>query len=143
MSNHLDERTIATQQRWAARGMWIFSIALSIDLMVRVLIVKQNPLQYLDISLIWMATTLYVAIGMTARGVQLYGGKWSKSWLVILIIVVVTTVMLTLMGMVHGPADLIAGIVSCAASAFVMLLILRRIYGVWERVTLGRGSHEE
>jgi len=35
MSDH-DERTIATQQRWAARGMWMLSFALSIDLLVRV-----------------------------------------------------------------------------------------------------------
>ena len=142
MSDH-DERTIATQQRWAARGMWMLSFALTIDVMVRVLILKQEPRQYLDISLIWMATMLYAAIGMTASGVAPFGGKWSKAWLPILIIAVECPVVLALMGMIHTLADLIAIIVSAAGGAFVMLLILRGIYSVWERVTLGRGPREE
>ena len=137
MSNHSDERTIATAQRWAARGLWLLSMALSIDLVVRTLILKQQPRQYLDIGLIWMATTLYVAIGMTASGVAPFGGKWSKSWLVILIIAVEVPVVLTLMGMVHTLADFITEIVIAATGVFVMLLILRGIYGVWERRTLG------
>jgi len=143
MSNHLDERTIATQQRWAARGMLMLSIALTIDVLVRVLILKQEPRQYLDISLIWMATMLYVSIGMTASGVEPFGGKWSKAWLVILIIAVEVPVVLTLMGMVHTLADFIADIVIAAVGASVMLIILRGIYSVWERVTLGRGPREE
>jgi hypothetical protein len=143
MSNHSDERVVTTQQRWAARGMWIFSIALSIDLMVRLLILKQDPRQCLDISLIWMATTVYVAYGMIANGVAPYGGKWSTGLLAVLIIAVEVPVVLALMGMIHTLADLIADIVSAAASAFVMLVILRGIYGRWERVTLGREPRED
>ena len=144
MSNHsYDERTIATQQRWAARGMGMLSFALAIDVLVRVLILKQTPWQYLDIWLIWMATTLYPAIGMTASGVAPYGGKWSKAWLPLLIIAVVCPAVVTLMGMVHSPADFIADMVAAAAGAFVMLIILRGIYSVWERVNLGRGPREE
>lgn len=138
-----DERTIATQQRWLARGMLMLSFALSIDVLVRVLILRQEPRQYLDIALIGMATMLYAAIGMTASGVAPYGGKWSKAWLPILIIVVMCPVGVTLMGMVHKPADLIADAVGGGAGAFVMLIILRGIYSVWERVTLGRGPREE
>ena len=147
MSNHLDERTIAVQQRWGARGMLMLSIALTIDVLVRILILKQEPRQYLDISLIWVATNLYVAIGMTASGVEPLGGKWSKSWqfiVIIPIVVVVTTVvMLTLMGMIVSLADLIAMIVSCLAGVFLSFIVLRGIYGVWERRTLGRGPREE
>lgn len=143
MSNHYDERIVATQQRWAARGMWIFSIALSIDLMVRLLILKQDPRQCLDISLIWMATVLYVAYGMIASGVAPYGNKWSTGLLIVLIIAVEVPVVLAFMGMVHTLADLIGIIVGAAASAFVMLIILRGIYSRWEHVTLGRGSQEE
>lgn len=90
-----------------------------------------------------MAAMLYAGIGMTASGVAPYGGKRSATWLAILIIAVTNTVMLTLMGMVHGLADLIAIIVSATAGAFVMLIILRGIYSVWERVTLGRAPREE
>ena len=143
MSDHSDERVIATRQRWAARGMVILTIALAIDLIVRILILKQEPRQHLDISLIWMATILYVSIGMTASGVQLYGGKWSKHWLVILTIVAVNAVVLTLMGVIHGLAEAIAIIVCAAVGAFLMLTILRGIYGVWERKTLGRAPREE
>ena len=144
MSNHsYDERTIATQQRWAARGMVILIFALATDVLVRVLILKQAPRQYLDIWLIWMAATLYAAIGMTASGVAPYGGKWSKAWLPLLIIAVECPVVLALMGMVHTLADFIADMAAAAAGAVVMLIILRGIYSVWERVTLGRAPREE
>ena len=148
MSNHSDERVIATRQRWAARGMVILSIALSIDLIVRVLIVKQDPGQYLDIGLIWMATMLYVAIGMAASGVALYGGKWVSTALLIMVIVAVTnTVVFAVRGMVHTPAELIytiaGGIIGGGAGAFLSLIILRAVYSVWERKTLGRGPREE
>ncbi len=140
MSEALDERIVATQQRWAARGLLMLMIALAIDLLVRILILKQEPRQHLDISLIWMATILYVSIGMTASGVEPFGGERSKTWLVILIIAVVVPVVLTLGGTVHTLADFITVMVSAAAGAFLMLIvIMRRIYSVWERVTLGRG----
>jgi len=143
MSDHRDERITATAHLWGARGFWLLFIALPIDLLVRILLLKQEPRQYLDIALIWMAAMLYAGIGMTASGVAPYGGKRSATWLAILIIAVTNTVMLTLMGMVHGLADLIAIIVSATAGAFVMLIILRGIYSVWERVTLGRAPREE
>jgi len=143
MSNDRDERVIATRQRWAARGLLLVMVALSIDLIVRILVLKQEPRQYFDIGLIWTATMLYVSIGMTASGVAPYGGKWSQAWLAILIIAVQVPVGLTLMGMVHTWADFIADIFIAAASAFVMLIILRGIYGVWERRTLGRVPREE
>ena len=143
MSNQHDERIIATQQRWAARGFVILSIALAIDLLVRILILKQEPRQYLDFGLIWLAALLYAGIGMTASGVVPYRGKWSTGLLVVLIIVVVNAVVWTLMGKVHGLADLIGTIVGTAAFAFVTLIILRGIYSRWERRTLGRGPREE
>ncbi|MDH4178998.1 MAG: hypothetical protein OEV33_00690 [Armatimonadota bacterium] len=143
MSTNHDERIVATHQRWAARGMVMMIFALNIDLLVRLLILKQEPRQWLDIGLIWMGTSLYVCIGMTASGVQLYGGKWSKHWLVILTIVATNAVVWTLMGMGHGLADLSGVIVGAATGVFLMLMILRGIYSVWERRTLGRGPREE
>jgi len=143
MSNHLDERTIATEQRWAARGMSMLYLALPIDLMVRGLVLKQEPQQYLDIWFVWVAIVCLRTIGTTASGVEPFGGKWSKAWLSILIMTVTSTVVLTLMGTVHTPAHLIAVIVGAAAGAAVFVSILRGIYSVWERVTLGRGSREE
>ena len=151
MSTHRDERTIATHQRWAARGMAMLMIALSIDLIVRSLILKQDPRQYLDIGLLWMATMLYVSIGMAASGVAPFGGKWSTTWLVILIITavnaVVISVFLTLKGMIHTLAHFIFIMIAAGASAFagvfLTLFILRGIYAGWERLTLGRGPREE
>ena len=80
MSNDRDERTTGTADRWKARGMAILIMALSIDLLVRTLILKQEPRQWLDIFLIWVGTSLYVCIGMSASGVAPYEGKWRKMW---------------------------------------------------------------
>lgn len=143
MTTDHDERIIATADHWKARGMAMMIIALNIDLLVRMLILKQEPRQWLDIFLIWMGTSLYVFIGMTASGVAPYGGKWLLTWLVILVITVTNTVVLTLLGGVHTRADLIATIVITAAGAFVVIIILRGIYSVWERVKLGRVPREE
>jgi hypothetical protein len=143
MSNDRDERTTGTADRWAARGMAILTMALSIDLIVRILVLKQEPRQWLDIFLIWMGTSLYVFIGMTASGVAPYGGKWSKAWLLILILAVEIPVVLTWMGMVPTWAAFIANMVIAGAGAFLMLMIFRGIYGVWERKTLGRAPREE
>ena len=143
MSNQPDERVVATQQRWGARGMLILTMALAIDLIVRIPILKQEPRQWLDISLIWMATSLYVFIGMTASGVAPYGGKWSHGLLVVLILTVEIPVLLMLMGGVHTLTDFIANMAIAAATAFVMVIIFRGIYARWERRTLGRGPREE
>jgi hypothetical protein len=143
MSKHRDERITATAHRWGARGFWLLFIALPADFLVRCLFLKQDPRQYLDIALIWMAAMLYAGIGMTASGVAPYGGKWSTSWLAILIIAVEVPVVLTLMGMVHTPAAFIADTFIAAGSAFLSLIIFRGIYSMWERVALGRGPREE
>ncbi len=147
MSTDRDERTTATADRWLARGMAILMIALPIDVLVRILILKQHPGQHADISLIWIATAMYVAIGMTANGVAPFGGKWWKMWPIIPLVAVTNTVVLTLIGMVHTWADLILtitlGIIGGAAGVFLILFILRGIYGVWERRTLGRAPREE
>jgi hypothetical protein len=143
VSAHLDERTIATQQRWLALGMLILNIALPIDLVVRALILKQDPRHYLDIGLILMATILCVSVGMSASGVDPYGGKRSNALWIILVIAVVVPVELTLTGMVDTPTEFIAIIIATAASAFLMLGILRGIYRMWERATLGRAAREE
>jgi len=147
-TNH-DERIVATHQRWAARGFGILFIALAIDLIVRTLILKQDLWQYLDIGLIWMATILYVSIGMTASGVAPYGGERSKTWLAMLAIVVTNTVVLTLivLGRIHTRAEVIAtvafGLIGGGAGVFWALGILRGICARWERRTLGRVPREE
>ena len=143
MSSHSDERTIATAQRWAARGLGMLSIALAIDLMVRTLILKQEPRQYLDIGLIWMATTLYVAIGMTASGVEPFEGKWWKMWPIIPVVVVVNTVTLARIGMVQTLTDVVSSVVSTTAGLSVLIVVLRGVHTSWERATIGRVPPEE
>jgi hypothetical protein len=107
------------------------------------LVLKQELGQYLDIALIWMGTMLLTCLGMTASGVAPYGGKWSTSLLVVLILAVEIPVLLGLMGMVHTPAAFIAHTFLAAGGAFLAVIVLRGIYGLWERRTLGRGSGEE
>lgn len=147
MSNDRDERTTGTADRWAAHGMAILSMALCTDLIVRCLILKQEPWQWLDIFVIWMGTNAYVAIRMTASGVALYEGKWRKMWPIIPVVVVANTVTLALLGMVRTWTDLIStitiGIIGAATGTFVVLIILRSVYSLWERRTLGHVPREE
>jgi len=147
MSNDRDERTAATADRWLARGLVMMSFALIIDLLVRPLILKQHPWQYLDIFLIWMATWAYVAIGTSASGVAPYEGRLWKMWPIIPSVVVAVTVTLALMGVIRMWTDLIltvtVGIIVTVVDAVVVFIILRGIHGVWERRTLGRGPREE
>jgi len=77
MSELRDERIVATAQRWGAWGLLMLWFLLITDLMVRTLIFKQEPRQWLDIAAIWMGTATFVSIGMAASGVAPYGGKWS------------------------------------------------------------------
>jgi hypothetical protein len=143
MSDVRDERIVTTRQRWATRGFALLFIALPADLMVRMFVLKQDPRQWVDISAIWLATILYVAIGMSASGVAPYGGKWSTSWLAIVVIGVGVPVILALMGMVPTPAIFLVDMVLAALGALVAIMIARGVYGAWERRTLGRGSREE
>jgi hypothetical protein len=143
MSNHSDERTTATAHLWAARGLVMLNIALPIDLLVRILLLKQEPRQWLDIGLIWMAAMVCAGIGMTASGVAPYGGKGWKMWPIIPLIVVVNTVVLARIGMVPTLTDVVASVVSATAGLSLVIVILRGIYSRWERRTLGRVPREE
>jgi hypothetical protein len=143
MSTDRDERTTATADRWAARGYGLLFVALSIDLMVRTLILRQHPGQYLDIALIWMGTILYVGIGMSASGVQMHGGRLWKMWPIIPLVVVVNTVLFARMGIAQTFTDVAAGVVSATVGFSLFIIIFRGIYGLWERKTLGRAPREE
>lgn len=122
--------------------MLILSTALVIDVLVRLLVLKQEPHQYLDVWLIWAATTLYVIIGTTASGVEPFGAR-SRSWVAIAAgAVVANTAVAALMGTLASLADLITWIAGSLAGVFLALVIMRGVYGAWERRTLGRASRE-
>jgi len=142
MTNHGDERITATRHLWAARGWVLLMFALSIDLIVRTLMLRQHPGQYLDIALIWMATTLYVAIGTTASGVELHGGRLWKMWPIIPLVVVVNMVTSARMGSVPTFTDVAASAVSATVGFSLTIVVVRGIYAGWERRTLGRRSRE-
>jgi predicted neutral ceramidase superfamily lipid hydrolase len=143
MSVETDERIIAVRQRWAARGMVILSAALSLDLMIRVLLLKQEPNQYMDIFLIWAVAVVYVTIGTTASGVEPLEGKTSRLWLLLLIIVIVNAIMMALMGQIRTVADLVPMVIGSFAGFFLMYLILRSVYRMWERRTLRNETQED
>jgi len=140
MSKALDERTVGTTQRWWAGGLWLINLALVADLLVRRFLLKQELGQYLDIALIWLGTMLFTTLGMTASGAAPYGGKWSTSLWGVLILAVLIPVIGALTGMIHTPAAFIWHMVAAAAGAFVAVIVLRGIYGLWERRTLGRSD---
>ena len=149
MSEARDERIVATRQRWATQGFGILFIALAVDLMVRSLVLRQDPRQYIDIWLIWMATVTYVSIGTTASGVEPYGGRCSKTWLVILIIAIAAgmSALLPLLRLELTLAQLLLVIVvggaAACAGAFLSVRLVRGVYRAWEARALGRGPTEE
>ena len=144
---HPDERIAATSQRWAAISGAFLSITLGIDMMVRILILKQDFRLCWDICMIWMVNLLLVSIGMIRSGVQPVGavGKWSwkTSGLMIAEIALLVPAVLWLMGMIHSLQAYLGGAALAGGSGFVTLIIMRGIYGRWERRALGSPSDDE
>ena len=138
MSVAHDERTVAVARLWAARGWLLLATALAIDVVVRATVLRQDPRQFLDIALIWLGTSLVAGFGMTGSGVAPYGGRWSQAGLAIALIAVVSTLVVALLGMVRSWTDAVSVLLAGAAGAFVLLVVLRGIYGLWRRRTLGR-----
>jgi hypothetical protein len=122
--------------------MVIVSIALAIDVIVRSLVLNQEPHQYVDISLIWMATVLYVVIGTTAGGVEPLGTR-SRAWLIVLVVALSNVAVSMLRDKAAPLLDLAGTAVGSLAGALLAIIILRSIYGAWERRTLGREPREE
>jgi hypothetical protein len=142
---HRDERIAATSQKWAAFSGAFLSIAIGIDIMVRILILRQDfPV---EICLIWMANLFIVGIGQIRSGVPAAGtvgrSSWKISALMIVEIALLVPAVLWLMGMVHSWVQYAAYVALAGVSAFVMQMIMRGTYRRWERRTLGASSDDE
>lgn len=144
---HPDERVAATSQHWAAIGGSFMSIALGIDVMVRVLILNQDYHQWWEIFLIWMANLFLVGIGQIRSGVRPVGagGKWSwrTSGLMVVMLALMIPAGLWCLGELHSLPSFAAMVAFSALGALVMQLIMRGIYSRWERRNLGPDSGEE
>jgi hypothetical protein len=139
MSIHNDERITIVRQRWAARGMTVLSIALSIDLFIRAVFIKQDPRQFIDIAIIWIVTSFFVCIGMSASGIAPFEGRRRKIWISVGILAIEIPLILILLGMVHSLTDFITDAICAAVGAFVTFIFMQSIYSLWEHRTLGRG----
>lgn len=142
---HPDERIAATTQKWAAWSGAFLSIALGIDMFVRIVILKKDfPA---ELCLIWMINLFVVGIGQIKSGVPAVGavGKWSwkTSGLMMAEIALLVPAVLWLMGMVRSWQQYALYVVFAGLSSFAMLLIMRLIYDRWERRALGPESAEE
>ena len=141
MLKHHDERVAATSQRWAAIGGAFMGVALGVDMMVRILVLKQDFRLCWDISLIWMVNLFLVSIGQIRSGVPAVGavGKWSwkTSGLMVAEIALLVPAVIWLMGGIHSLREYLGGALLAAAGCFVMLMIMRCIYRRWERRALG------
>ena len=144
VSAHPDERINAEMQRWAARGGAFLSIALGIDLIVRVFVLRQDPRFYMDIALIWLVNLFIVTIGMIRCGVPAAGvaGKlsWKTSGFLVVLIGLEIPALMWLMGDIHTLPQFLFQAALAGGAAAVMLLIMRAIYGNWERRALGQDS---
>lgn len=147
MAAHPDERVAATAQRWAARGGAFMSVALGIDVIVRVLVLRQDFRQCWDICLIWMANLFFVCIGMVRNGVRPAGAggrlSWKANGWAILIIALEIPAILWLIGGISSWREYVIYTALCAVVALIMQLIMRGIYGRWERRTLGGADEEQ
>ncbi len=146
IARHPDERIAATAQRWAAIGGAFLSIALGIDIMVRVFVLRQDPALFWDIGLIWMVNLFIVCIGQIKSGVQPVGvsrRQFKISILMIVEIALLIPALLWLLGMVHSWQTFLIEAGVAAVSATIMLLIMRAIYSRWERRTLGAESDDQ
>ncbi len=143
MDNHPDERVHATRQRWAARGMYLMTFLLNMDMLIRIWYLKQSSSQFLDIAIIWLAGIFFVSVGMYASGVQPFGGKWSKTLLILGVLVATDTVLFVALGVIHSLTDLFEAVAVQTAGALLLFVSMRGIYALWERRTLGSGSGQE
>lgn len=141
---HPDERVAATAQRWGAIGGAFMAVALGVDMIVRVFVLRQDFHLWWDISLIWMVNLYLVSLGQIRSGVPPVGavGKWSwkTSGLMILILALEIPAILWLMGMVRSLNGYLGMALLAGGSGLVMLMVLRGIYRRWERRTLGPES---
>jgi hypothetical protein len=143
---HPDERVAATSQRWAAIGGTFMAVALGIDMMVRILVLKQDFRLCWDICLIWTVNLYLVSIGQIRNGVRPVGagGKWSwkTSGLITLELALLIPAVLWLMGNIHSLREYLFVALTAAAGCLVMQMILRGIYRRWERRNLGPEAGE-
>lgn len=144
VTGHPDERINAERQRWAARGGAFLSIALGIDLIVRVFVLRQDPRFYMDTALIWLVNLFIVTIGMIRCGVPAVGvaGKlsWKTSGFLVVLIGLEIPALMWLMGDIHTLPQFLFQAALAGGAAAAMLLIMRAIYGKWERRALGQDS---
>ena len=143
---HPDERIASTAQEWAARAGKFLSIALGIDICVRTYVLRQNPQQYWDISLIWGVNVFLVCIGQTRSGVAPFYavGKltWKTAGWILYLALLIPVLVLWLNGGGYSLKAYVVGTAIAAVSAFVTLKVIRGIYSKWERKNLGNGSEE-
>lgn len=66
----VDERIKAVKNRIAARSFFIIYILLVIDLLYRVLYMKQSPGYYWDIFMMWFVSSSYYAITAYSSGIM-------------------------------------------------------------------------
>jgi len=145
---HPDERVAATQQRWAANSGKFMSVALGIDLCVRVYVLRQDPRLCWDIGLIWMVNVFLVSRGQIRSGVPAVGavGKWSwktPGLMVAGLALLIPAVVLWLTGGTHSLKAYLGLALLAGGSAFVTLMIMRRTYRKWERRNLGSEAEEK
>lgn len=146
LMKHPDERIAATTQKWAAIGGSFLSVALAISLVVRVFALKQDPSQYWDIGLMWLANMLIVSIGQTRSGIRPVGVGRRQARVSVLLIVEIALLVpavLWLMGTVHSWQQYVIFAATAGVSGSAMLLLMRAIYSKWERGALGSEPDEE
>lgn len=144
---HPDERIAETNRLWAARSGAFLSIALGMDIIIRALVLRQDPTLYWDIALIYLVNLFAANIGRVRSGVPAAEttGKitWKFSGLMVMIIAVEVPALLWLTGQVRSWTGYFAMAALAGASATVMLLLMRALYCAWERRAVGSSGSEE
>ncbi len=100
-----DERIQTTINRFAATGFWICYLLLTISLLYRTLILKQDIRDFWDIFAIWVIGIIFVFIAYANKGI--FEHNFKRFWLTIAIVVIAVNIMLFFIkGQIHSVVDM-------------------------------------
>jgi hypothetical protein len=135
----MDERIRQTRNRIASRGFGICYWLLLAALLYRQFYLRQSPAEYWDMALIFLVSSLYVAVAGYAKG-AVPSNMRASYWIWTVPVIAITIVVLSwVQGRITNLAGLLATLAAAVIGASAMGLIFNFLYRRWE----GKAGLEE
>lgn len=129
----MDERIRQTRNRIATRGFGICYVLLLAALLYRQFILGQSPSEYWDLALIFIVSSLYVAVAGYAQG-AVPANMQTSYWKWTVPVIAITIVLVSfLRGGISSLAGFLATLVAALIGASVMGIIFYYLYRRWEK----------